>query len=136
MYRNAIFYLQQIRLEKSPDLKRRYAESIRADRLKGYARRVTVQKMTTGEKDPQWYLPHHPLINANKPENIRRVCNAAKCFCRVLLNKVPVPGPNLLSDLIGIFLRFRLFRAAFKADIEAMIMHIGEARNEQKSCVL
>ena len=88
--------------------------------------------MTSGEKDPQWYLPHHPVINPNKPEKIRRVCNAASRFCQVSLNEVLVPGPDFLSNLIGIFLRFRLFRVALTADIEAMFMQIGVPENEQK----
>ena len=113
-------------------MKRRYADSIRVDEQKGYVRRVTVEEMTSGEKDPQWYLPHHPVINPNKPEKIRRVCNAASRFCQVSLNEVLVPGPDFLSDLIGIFLQFRLFRVALTADIEAMFMQIGVPENEQK----
>ena len=80
----------------------------------------------------QWYLPHHPVINPNKPEKIRRVCNAASRFCRVSLNESLVPGPDLLSDMIGIVLRFRLFCVALTADIEAMFMQIEVPANEQK----
>ena len=119
------------RLDRNPDLKHRYAESIRIDVEKGYVRKISAEELAEGEKDPQWYLPHHPVVNPNKPEKVRRVCNAASRFCRISLNEALVPGPDLLSDLIGIFLRFRLFLVAITADIEAMFMQIEVPEKEQ-----
>ena len=76
--------------------------------------------------------PHHPVFNPNTPEKIRRVCIASSCFCRNLLNEVLASSPDNLLDLIGIFLRFRLFRVASIAGIEAMFMQIGAPENEQQ----
>ena len=72
-------------LDRNPYLKHRYAESIRIDVEKGYVRKISADELAEGEKDPQWYLPHHPVMNPNKPEKVRRVCNAASRFCRVSL---------------------------------------------------
>ena len=70
--------------------------------------------------------------NPHKPEKIRRVCNAACTFGGTSLNDVLLPGPDLLADLIGILVRFRLYPVAVCADIEAMFMQVEVPQNEQK----
>ena len=71
-------------------------------------------------------------MNPNKPSKIRRVCNAAARFAGNSLNEVLVPGPDLLSDLIGILVRFRLFKIGLSADIEAMFMQVDVPEHEQR----
>ena len=34
----------------------------------------------------EWYLPHHPVLNPNKPGKVRRVCNAASKYKEACLN--------------------------------------------------
>ena len=79
----------------------------------------------------QWYLPHHPLQNPHKADKLRRVCNAACRFSGTSLNDVLLPGPDLLCDLIGILIRFRLFRIAVCEDIEAIFMQVEVPVHEQ-----
>ena len=103
------------------NLRNRYEETIKKDLDKNY--------ITTA--DPScihsvWYLPHHPVINKQKPDKIRRVTNAAASkYKGTSLNDALLTGPDLLCNLHGLFLRFRLYSVAITADIEAMFMQIG-----------
>ena len=47
------------------------------------------------------------------------------------LNDVLLPGPDLLCDLIGTLIRFRLFPTAVCGDIEAMFMQVEVPVHEQ-----
>ena len=60
------------------------------------------------------------------------MCNAACKFGGTSLNDVLLPGPDLLADLIGILVRFRLYPAAICVDIEAMFMQVEVPEIEQK----
>ena len=120
------------RLCKNSELQVGYVKSIEDDIANGYVRKVPFTEVKTTQSLPQWYLPHHPVVNPNKPSKIRRVCNAAARFAGNSLNEVLVPGPDLLSDLIGILIRFRLFKIGFSADIEAMFMQVEVPEHEQR----
>ena len=120
------------RLEKHPETKTRYAETIKSDIGNGYVRKLPAEEVALTKNDPQWYLPHHPVQSPHKLEKIRRVCNAACKFGGTSLNDVLLPGPDLLADLIGILVRFRLYPVAICADIEAMFMQVEVPENEQK----
>ena len=71
-------------------------------------------------------------MNPNKPSKIRRVCNAAARFAGNSLNEVLLPGPDLLPDLIGILIRFRLLKIGLSADIEALFMQVEVPEHEQR----
>ena len=67
------------RLSKDPELRERYAETIREDIRKGYV--VTVEPHDPRKRsDREWYLPHQPVVNPNKPGKVRRVLNGASNF--------------------------------------------------------
>ena len=51
-----------------------YQQTLVTDRGKNYVKSV---EMTELAPKKVWYLPHHPVQNANKPNKIRRVANAA-----------------------------------------------------------
>ena len=75
----AQFKTLEKRLSKDPELRERYAETIREDIRKGYV--VTVQPHDPRKcSDREWYLPHHPVVNPNKPGKVRRVLNGASKF--------------------------------------------------------
>ena len=62
---------------------------------------------------------HHPVFNKNKPEKFRMVFDAAAEHNGNSLNKALLAGPDLLNSLAGVILRFRNYRVAISADIEA-----------------
>ena len=83
--------------------------------------------------DKEWYLPHHHVINPNKPGKVRRVLNGAAKFHGTSLNKSLLTGPDLLQNLIHVLLRFRQHQFAVSADIEAMFLQVGVPDCEQPS---
>ena len=66
-----------------------------------------------------WYLPHFATYH-NIKHTIRVVFDSSCEFERVLLNKVLLPGPDLMNNLIGVLMRFRKENIAVMCDIEQM----------------
>ena len=93
---------------------------------KGYIASVTNQ-----DAKNVWYLPHHPVINKQKPDKVRRVTNAASKYKGVSLNDALLTGPDLLCNLHGLLLWFRQYEVAVRADIEAMFMQVGIREEDQ-----
>ena len=81
----------------------------------------------------EWYLPHHPVINPNKPGTVRRVLNGAAKFRGYSLKKSLLTGSDLLQNLVSISLRFRRHAFAVSADIEAMFLQVGVPESDRSS---
>ena len=112
------------RLVKNPELKAAYSDTIRTDKDSGYIRTLEPTELLETRNETQWCLPHHPVINPNKPGKVIRVCNAASEFEGHSLNKKLFIGPDLLQNLVGIILRFREKPFGMSADIEAMFLQV------------
>ena len=94
--------------------------------------KLSPQEIAATRNHPrQWYLPHHPVVNPNKPGKVRRVLNGASVFRGTSLNIALLTGPDLLRSLVGILLRFRRFAFAISADIEGMFLQVGVPEKEQ-----
>ena len=125
-YSSAVSQLKSLerRLEKNVNLKQRYKETIDVDVQKGFVRILDEAELENTKSDLQWYVPHLPVLNPNKPDKVRRVCNAASKFGGVSLNDNLMAGPDLLQSLIGIIFRFREKEIALTADVEAMFLQV------------
>ena len=109
------------KLSKNPILKEKYQATLDADLEKGY-----VVKVHDSESLPDnvSFLPHHPVTNEKKPGKVRRVANASSIFQGQSLNSNLLKGPDLLSNLTGVIMRFRENRIALCADIEQLFMQV------------
>jgi hypothetical protein len=67
----------EAKLAKNEELRQNYQKTIDVDLEKGYIEKVDEQELRDTENKPQWYLPHHPVVNVNKPAKVRRVVDAA-----------------------------------------------------------
>ena len=83
--------------------------------------------------DREWYLPHHPLLNPNKPWKVRQVLNGASKCHGASLNKSLLVGPDLLQNIIFVRLRFRQHKYAISADFEGMFLRVGVREKAQPS---
>ena len=117
------------RLSKDTELQNRYAQTIKDDLEKGYVKVVDPAVRSKRE----WYLPHHPVINPNKPGKARRVLNGAATFQKQSLNSSLLTGPDLLQNLLSIILKFRQHAYAVSADIEGMFLQVGVPEPDQAS---
>ena len=122
----------EYRLEKKPELKKLYQDSNKVDAEKGFVRILKQEELEATKLERQWYVPHHPVENLNKPGKLRRVCNAASKFRGISLNDNLSTGPDLLQNLIGIIFRFREKKIAITADIEAMFLQVKVPPEECK----
>ena len=66
-----------------------------------------------------WYLPHFATYH-NTKHTIRVVFDSSCEFQGVSLNKVLLPGPDLMNNLIGVLMRFRKESVAVMCDVEQM----------------
>ena len=90
---------------------------------KGYATKVPAKSMETHDKT-LWYLPHHPVINPNKPEKLQVVFDCAATYHGTSLNDQLLQGLDLMNGLIGVLIRFRQDLVALMADIESMFHEV------------
>ena len=112
------------RLSRDPELAGNYKKTIDIYMEKGYIKRLTKEEPVV-PVTRKWYLPHHPVINPKKPGKVRRVCDATAKFQGSSLNSHLLSGPDLLNNLVGIFMQFREEKVALSGDIEAMFNQVA-----------
>ena len=86
---------------------------------KGYAEEA--HEDARGTDGNMWYIPHHSVRHAQKPDKVRVVFDCASKFHGVSLNSMLLQSPYLTSNLADVLMRFREAPVAFIADIEPMI---------------
>ena len=126
-----LFSLER-RFQKDPNLKSLYQQSIDTDVEKGFVK-ILDEFEVKGTFGKEWFLPHHPVLNPNKPGKVRRVCNAASKYKEVCLNDKLLAGPDLLHGLIETIFRFREGPIALTADIESMFLQV-QVPEQDRSC--
>ena len=126
-YYSALVQLKSLerRLSKDGELRSKYSKNNSDDVEKGYVFRIENPKDLSQLSKPEWYLPHHPVTNPNKPGKIKRVLNGAAKFHGTSLNKSLLTGPDLLQRLIHTLIRFRQHKYAVSADTEGMFFQVG-----------
>lgn len=112
------------------------AETLRekmADHLnKGYIRKLSDDELSQNHQRV-WYLPVFPVTNPNKPGKVRIVWDAAAKAFGVSLNSVLLKGPDNLSSLFTVLIRFREHPIALTGDIREMF-HQVLIRKEDQQC--
>ena len=116
-------YLQR-RLDRNPDLKKRYAEVLEGYIFKGYAKPVEFPS------EKGWFLPHHPVCRPYQPEKVRVVFDCAASFKGTSLNDQLLKGPDFLGSLPGALTRFRKNKIALVGDIESMFHQVKVHSND------
>ena len=113
------------RLSNDLSLHEKYTEVMQSYIDQGYAELVNNSECSHefGYSN-SWYLPHHPVVNARKPEKLRIVYDCAAKFMGTSLNGVLMQGPYLTNSLVGVLTRFRLEKVALASDIRAMFHQV------------
>ena len=118
------------RLLKNPDLRSKYSAFMDSLFENGHAQMVPKTPLEH-KAGVAWYLPHHPVVNPNKPDKIRVVFDCAARYNGVSLNSQLLQGPDLTNNLVGVLIRFREEPIAIMADIEGMFHQV---RVSPKDC--
>ena len=108
------------RFKINPSLAEKYSAAINEYIKLGHARKLSSEESINGPTGRTWWLLHHPVFNVKKPGKLRVVFDAAATFQGVSLNTELVKGPDLLTSLVGVLLRFRQYSVAVSADIVKM----------------
>ena len=88
---------------------------------KGHATKIKDENNTDNVIN---YLPHHGVVNINKPGKVRVVFDAGATYNSKSLNKSLLKGPDLLNNLVGVLTRLRMGRYAVMGGIEQMFPKI------------
>ena len=116
--------LLEKRLERDPQLKATYTETIENDLHKGFIKKLEDRQLTQPVAHES-YLPYHAVIHPHKLGKIRRVGGAAARYQGTSLNDCLLSGPDLLNSLVVILMRFRQELIAVSADIEVMFCQVA-----------
>ena len=116
-------YSLERRFQRDPNLKNLYQQSIETDVEKGFVK-ILDESEVKGTFRKEWYLPHRPVLNPNKPGKVRCVCNAASKYKEICLNDKLLAGPDLLHGLIGTIFKLREEPIALTADIESVFLQV------------
>ena len=100
----------------------RYVDVLETYINKGHARRIPPNHLKSDNK--QRYLPHHPVFNPNRPNEVRIVFDCAAKHRGFSLNEALYQGPVLTNSLVGVLIRFRENPIALISDIEQMFHQI------------
>ena len=73
------------------------------------------------------------MLNPNKPNKLRIVFDCAAEYQGLSLNKVLMPGPDLVNSLVAVLNRFRRDEIALVADIEAMFYQVRVTPKDRDS---
>nr|XP_049705396.1 uncharacterized protein LOC126056460 [Helicoverpa armigera] len=127
---NALKRLKGIerKMNKDSGFAGRYRERVDYLFINNFARELR----EIGESSPTciWYLSHFGVDNPNK-EKLRLVFDAADKINGKCLNDYLLTGPDLLSSLYGIMLRFRENKIAVTGDIKDMFLRIKIREEDQ-----
>ena len=111
------------RLSKDLDLREKYASVMNGYISSGYARQLTaIEEAKVSNKT--WYLPHHCVLNPNKPGKVRVVFDAAAECNGISLNNQLMTGPDLMNSLFSVLQQFRMHPVALVADIKEMFHQV------------
>jgi hypothetical protein len=69
---------------------------------KDYSRGVP-ESLINHPQQPLWYLPHHLVINPNKPDKLQVVFDCAAKYHGTSLNHELLQGPDLTNSLVVFF---------------------------------
>ena len=94
---------------------------------KCYARQLSESEVKSRSPKTN-YLPHQGVININRPNRVRVVLDAAATYSETSLNQ-NLKGPDFLSSLIGVFMRFQEGQFEILGYVEA-IFHQAKALKE------
>ena len=120
------------RLTRDPELCQSYRETVNNYVTEGHASKVN-EDAGTHVKGRTWYLPHHAVLNPNKPGKVRVVFDAAARCDGTSLNDNLISGPNNLNSLTGVLMKFRQGRVPIASDVKQMFHQIAIRAEDRQS---
>ncbi|XP_062707485.1 uncharacterized protein LOC134288006 [Aedes albopictus] len=121
------------RMMRNPDLKQALQTQLEDYQAKGYAHRATEEELASADIRRVWYLPLGAVVNPRKPGKIRMIWDARAAVNGISLNSVLLKGPDQLTSLPGVLVRFRQFHVGVCSDIKEMFHQILIRKEDRHS---
>ena len=109
-----------------------YTETMNEYIAKGYTRQLSESEVKSTSPKTN-YLPYHWMTNINKPNRLGVVFDAAATYSGTSFNQNLLKGPDFLSSLIGVLMRFREGQFGIMGDIEAMFHQVKVLKEDTDS---
>ena len=106
----------QRKMTNNAEFGKRYRAGIQEYINDGYAEKVEDEGPIGGT----WYIPHHAVVSAKKPDKFRIVFDCAAQYQGVSINNAVHRGPDFTNKMPGVLLRFREKRYVVVSDVQAM----------------
>ena len=107
--------------KRKPQMEKDYVEFLGKVIERGHAELVADRESSDNDNACNvWHLPHFGVYHPKKPEQIRVVFDSSCEYEGMSLNKVLLPGPDLMSSLLGVLMRFRQESVGVICDLEQM----------------
>ncbi|XP_037868119.1 uncharacterized protein LOC119628748 [Bombyx mori] len=123
----------QKKMVSYPEFAFQYRSKIEENLDKGYITKIQPGDPVT--KTRIWYLPHFAVFNPNKPNKLRIVLDCAAKSGGKSFNDFLLRGPDFLTSLPAVLLKFRTGKFAVIADIQEMFHRVlirSEDRHAQR----
>ena len=115
------FKVLENRFHKNPEYFQIYKKQI-DDYIKlGHTKLLTMCLQKISNKTN--YIPHHDVVNVNKPGIVQVVFNASAKNDNILNDKL-LAGINYLNSLVGVLTKFRHGKYTIMRDIEKMFLRV------------
>ena len=98
------FLLLEKKLKNNPKF-HKYQKTTKEYIEKGHQTKIKDENNTNNFIN---YLPHHGVVNINKPGKVRVVFDVGATHNSTSLNKSLLKGPELLNNLVKVLTRFRM----------------------------
>ena len=121
----------KLKLDSNPGMKESYHSVLKQYEEEGAACLVGPLE-DCGKDNLSWFLPHHGVWTAKKPNVPRVVFDCAAKHRGTSLNDQLLKGPDNTSSLLGVILRFRVGRVAVVADVKRMFHQVFVPKDERK----
>ncbi|XP_055612169.1 uncharacterized protein LOC129758643 [Uranotaenia lowii] len=121
------------RLQKNPQLAFAVQQQVSSYLEKNYAHIATKEELAKTNPRRVWYLPLGVVQNPKKPGKVRLIWDAAARVNNISFNDMLLTGPDLLTSLPCILLRFRQRNIAVCGDIKEMFHQIRIRAQDSQS---
>ncbi|NRA93174.1 MAG: hypothetical protein HRU26_10915 [Psychroserpens sp.] len=118
------------KLLKNEKLKESYNEQVLDFINRGVLRKLTKKELKDWH-GPVRYVDHHEVFKIGSTTPLRIVINSSFCDKgEPSLNDILMKGPNILTNLFEILVRWRIYPVAFTGDISKMYHNVGTGELE------
>ena len=121
-------------LARNEDLKTKYHKTVKQYIDNNHATKIPPEHLTperTSTIPIINYIPHHAVLNQDKPDKVCMVYNPAAKYRNCSLNDYLLKCPDLVNNLVSIVICFCLGQFAVTSNIEQMF-HQVHVRDEDQ----